>query len=120
MRTVILIDDEPGVVLALKLLLQTTGYKVESFTEPQKALDFIYGINKSEISDKLLVLSDLRMPNLTGFDVLEKCKSFWPELEVIVMSGHAEDEEIQKALSLGAKAFLSKPFSPSDLKQAIG
>ncbi len=118
MKTVILIDDEAGVVLALKLLLQTLGYKVEAFTEPQKALDFLAGAD-SDFGNSF-VLSDLRMPVLSGFDVLQTCRDKYPALPVVIMSGHAEEDEISKAMSLGAKSFLSKPFTPQDLVKSIG
>jgi two-component system C4-dicarboxylate transport response regulator DctD len=112
----ILIDDDAGVVLALKLLLETSGFSVEAFTKPELALAHL-----DQLADHsgILILCDLRMPILSGLDVLSHCSEKHPNTPIIMMSGHAEEEEIIQAMELGAKTFLSKPFSPQDVQEAL-
>ena len=119
-KRIVLIDDEAGVVLALRLLLQSMGFDVEALSDPQKALDYIcQGSSGAALNHVDLVLCDLRMPVKNGFEVLTEIKQFAPNLPCIIMSGHAEDAEQKKALALGAKAFLSKPFGPDELRRVM-
>jgi DNA-binding NtrC family response regulator len=108
-KKIILVDDEPGVISALSLLLKAFGFEVISFTNPNQAWDEI-----SRNNNNLLVLSDLRMPEMTGQDLLEICKSSYPDLTFIMMSGHADEDDIQLAMDAECNAFLRKPFSPKD------
>jgi CheY-like chemotaxis protein len=118
---IVLIDDEGGVVLALKLLLQMHGFIVETFTDPQLGLDFILqNLNKAD-NDKIdYILCDLRMPKKSGIDLLKELKLVSSTIPFFLMSGHAEDTEQQQALQLGAAGFLAKPFSPEDFLRLLG
>lgn len=111
---VILVDDEAGVVLALKLLLQTIGLTVTTFTEPEKALAFI--ASGAEVD---LIISDLRMPKMNGFALLEEVRVVSPDLPFVLMSGHATDADFDNALKRGAVGVLAKPFSPSDVQNIL-
>ena len=111
---ILLVDDENSVMFALKLLLGALGFQVEGFTSPEEALSFAKGDSACE-----LCICDLRMPGLSGLQVLEQIKSARPSLLFVLMSAHAGDEEVEKARALGADGFLSKPFSPDDLNLVI-
>lgn len=113
-KHILLIDDEPSVVLALRLLLKAIGFEVADFSDPQAALE--YAKNNAGYD---LCVCDLRMPNLNGLQVLEEMKKIRPSLPFVLMSAHATDEEAQKAAALGSAGFLSKPFTPDDLKELI-
>jgi DNA-binding NtrC family response regulator len=111
---ILLIDDEPSVVFALKLLLQAIGYKVADFSEPYAALEYLKAGGQCD-----LCVCDLRMPNLNGLQVLENTKQIRPDLPFVLMSAHATDEESSRAVALGSSGFLSKPFTPDELKSLI-
>ncbi len=113
-KQIILLDDEQSVMFALKLLLGAIGYKVEAFTSADEAIEFAKNDKESE-----LFICDLRMPTKSGLQVLEVIKEIRPELCFVLMSAHADDEEVEKAQKLGANGFLSKPFMPDDLHQLI-
>ncbi len=113
-KRLVLIDDESGVLLALKLCLQSVGHVVTDFNSPVQALEHL----KSN-RDYDLVVSDIRMPGLSGIDVLQELRKFNPKIPIILMSGHAIGEEVQEALDLGASAFLSKPFTPAEFERTL-
>lgn len=135
-KRLVLIDDEAGVVLALKLVLSTLGLQVEAFSDPEKGLDFIRSSaaagsascgledsNTGQIPAQTIsidfILCDLRMPKKSGFDVLKECKQIAANIPFYLMSGHADDAEQRQAITFGASGFLAKPFSPDDFLQLI-
>lgn len=113
-KTLVLIDDELGVLRALGLLLQTLRFAVKPFNLPLEALAYITAGNQVD-----LVLTDLRMPEIPGDQVLQKVHQYNPNLPVIVMSGHASAQEQADLMQAGAAGFISKPFTPSQFLRAI-
>ena len=114
MKNLLLIDDDPGVLRALSLLLQAFGYTVEAFSSALEAFEYLREPNRIEV-----VLSDLRMPGLSGEDVLRHVRAEFAELPVLIMSGHATDGDISRLKTLGLNAFLPKPFTPAQLSAAM-
>jgi CheY-like chemotaxis protein len=110
----VLIDDDPGVLRALGLLLRAMQYSVTPFSSPSEALAYLRGRPPVD-----LVVTDLRMPELSGADVVTEIKGFTGELPVIVMSGHAAPSEVQELRNKGADAFIPKPFTPEQLATAV-
>ena len=108
---VLLIDDESSVLLALKLLLEAFGYQVQDFSDPTLAIEAL----KASAEPLDICLCDLRMPKLTGLQVLEQAKRLAPGIKFALMSAHASDLELKRARELGVDDTLSKPFTPDDL-----
>lgn len=109
-----LIDDEPGVIFALKLMLEALNCEVSPFEKGLEAINFL----KSE-SNFSYILCDLRMPELDGFEVLRLVKEIAPEIPFILISGHATSEDVAIAKGLGSAGFLGKPFTVDQLKGAL-
>ncbi len=105
---ILIVDDEPANVLLLERLLEQLGYNnLESYTDPQEALPRLLN------SSVDLVLLDIQMPNVSGFDILEKIRDNKHENEfrpVMVLTADATPSTKRKALALGADDFLTKPF----------
>ena len=112
--TIALLDDEPGVLLALKLLLQTFGHRVRDFSAPLTAIEALRADPGCD-----LMICDLRMPQMDGLQVLQAWRTICPGAPFILMSGHANSEEVEKAREMGAAGFLGKPFTPEDLKRIL-
>lgn len=113
-KNIALIDDEQSVLFALKMLLVALGFSPVEFSDPEKAV--------SELSDRKdidLIVCDLRMPKLSGMDVLDKTMASIPQIPFVLMSAHATDEEVEIAKGKGAAGFLAKPFTPDELKSLI-
>ena len=113
---ILLLDDEPSVLFALKLLLQALGFRVTDFSDPPLALEYLTQQSSRELD---LILSDLRMPGMSGIEVLKQAHLIRPELPFILMSAHAHQEDVERATALGAAGFLAKPFSPDQLLGAV-
>jgi len=94
--------------------MQSMGFIVYDFTSPKQALQFV-----KESNDYDFILSDIKMPELSGIQVLEQVRTFSPTIPFILMSGHARGPEVDLAMQMGASGFLSKPFSPDDLTDII-
>ena len=114
MSRIVLIDDEPGVLRALTLVLQTMGYQVMAFAAPQEALTYL----KAGIEANL-VLSDQRMPAMSGCELFKSLRQAGVPTPFILMSGHAQELEVQELLEQRDTAFLPKPFTPMTLQNAI-
>ena len=112
---ILLIDDDPGVLKALSMLLKVMGFEVAAFENSVKAVEQI----QDENNHYDLIVSDLRMPGMDGIDVLKKSKLIRPKLPFLLVSGHATPEDVSLALSLGAQGFIGKPFNPGEFERVF-
>jgi DNA-binding NtrC family response regulator len=110
----VLIDDDSGVLRALGLLLKAMQYNVTSFACPVTAVEYVKGA-----LDIDAVITDLRMPVLSGEGVVQEIKQYRSSLPVIVMSGHATPEEVATLRARGATGFIPKPFTPDQLIKTV-
>jgi DNA-binding NtrC family response regulator len=110
----VLIDDDPGVLRALALLLKTLGFSVTPFSVPADALTYI---ETGAAID--LVVTDLRMPELSGEAVLRRIRAYNSKVPVVIMSGHATPQEMSALQRQGASGFIPKPFTPAHFKTAL-
>jgi len=111
---VFVVDDEPGIALLCKRLLSRAGYKVETQTDPHKAIDYL----KDNKIDLLLV--DIRMPEVDGFEVIQHAQRLQPDAAMLIMTGHGTVETAIRALRQGVDGLILKPFSKgSELIDAV-
>ena len=111
-RSILIVDDELGVRESLKMILKP-NYQVHTATEGRDALQ---SIQKNKID---LVALDLKMPGLSGIDVLRQIKKNDPDMEVIVITAHGTPQNVQEASRYGAGDFITKPFNVPDLLDSI-
>lgn len=102
--TICIVDDEPGILKTLSELLEDEGYQVTSAKSGVDALDVI----RQDPPD--LVFLDIWMPDLDGLEVLKRVRQQFPNMLVIVMSGHGSIETAVQATKLGAYDYLEKPL----------
>ncbi len=105
MANILVIDDEPGIRNVLRDIFEDESYSVFDAGDGNTGLDIL----KSEVIH--LVVLDVWLPNIGGIDVLKIIKEEYPEVEVIIISGHANIDLAVKAVKLGAFDFLEKPLS---------
>jgi len=103
------IDDEPLVLRNLQRKISKSGYEVETFQNPQKAM-YQMGITPFDI-----ILTDLHMPGMDGMQVLKKIKKNYPKTEVIIITGYASIENAVEAVKQGAFYYIEKPFTPEQV-----
>ncbi|MBG0778941.1 MAG: sigma-54-dependent Fis family transcriptional regulator [Desulfotignum balticum] len=104
METILIVDDEKHYRLILSEVLEEEGYHSFTAASGMEALDLL----KSQIID--VVLTDVKMPGMTGIDLLEKIKEINPELPVIIMTAFGSVEKAVEAMQKGAYTFILKPF----------
>ena len=111
--TIFVIDDDEAVRQSLEFLLKTAGIKVRSFESAKAFLDFLPQVGSG------CVITDVRMPEITGIDLLRKVKDVKPDLPVIVITGHGDIALAVEAMKIGAVDFLEKPFDDDHLLAAV-
>jgi two-component system nitrogen regulation response regulator NtrX len=100
-----ILDDEKGILEILEDLLKDENFQVRSFLWGRELLKEI------NFKQPKVVLLDLWLKDIDGFEVLEKIKKTYPEVQIIVISGHGNIETAVKAIKMGAFDFIEKPFS---------
>jgi signal transduction histidine kinase/FixJ family two-component response regulator len=111
---VLIVDDETGVVLLCQRLLERAGFRAFTVTSPEDGLVIL----EQHWIDLLLV--DIRMPGMNGFEMIERCRQKQPELAVVIMTGYGTIETAIEALRRGADGLILKPFSQgAELVQSV-
>ncbi|NJN17012.1 MAG: response regulator [Oscillochloris sp.] len=114
-RTILVVEDEPDVLLIMRSLLRelTSGYEI---TTVGSGFDALALVQKGGIA---LVLTDYNMPGLNGLELLRRIKSVSPATKVIMVTAFAGADLERKARAAGASAFLPKPFGLDELIGAM-
>ena len=112
-----IVDDEPDLLTIVRKMLEGHGYSVHPFTRPETALDHV----KNGCKDCSIVISDIRMPDMTGFELVRHVKGLRPEMKVILMTAFeiSKQEAQLKLPSTPVDAFINKPFKTLELVTAI-
>jgi two-component system nitrogen regulation response regulator NtrX len=105
MTSILIIDDEPGIRKTLALILEDEHYHVYT------AEDAVVGLEILEGQDVNLVFLDVLLPKLGGLEALERIRRTWPQVEVVMISGHANVDMAVRAVKIGAFDFLEKPLA---------
>jgi DNA-binding NtrC family response regulator len=112
-QRILVIDDEPVVGLSCRRILQPEGHEIEVYQDPQLGI-------KAALSGAFdVVFLDLMMPGMTGMEVLAQIKQSGVSSEVIIITGHSTVESAVEAMKQGAADYVSKPFSPDQLKMVL-
>ncbi len=114
-RSVLIVDDEPNIVLSLEFLLKQAGYEVRVAGNGEEAMEAI-----AERAPDLIVL-DVMMPTLDGYHVCETIRAD-PKLRsvrILMLTAKSRDVEREKALALGADDYITKPFSTRELVERV-
>ena len=108
-KSILVVDDEFDIVNIIKLFLQKHGFTTYAFTDPLLALEHLK-INSKSYG---LVLTDVRMPGMNGFELVKKVKSIHPAIKILLMSAFdINDSQYSKILSpLKIDGYIQKPIS---------
>ena len=119
-KRVLVVDDEPNIVMSLRFLMEREGFEVEVAPTGEAALKAL-GRGPAD-----LVLLDVMMPALDGFEVCQRIRSnpAWADTRIIMLTAKGREVERDKGLALGADEYVTKPFSTRELvarvKQMLG
>ncbi len=108
-KKILLIDNEEGLCRMMKAVLNDSGYQVKAFTQPLEAVTMF------QAKQWDLVISDIKMPGMSGLEVLQNIKTRDPSIPVIMITAYATVETSIQALRKGAYDMLTKPFEPEEL-----
>lgn len=114
-HSVLIVDDEPSIVISLEYLLTEAGYDVHIARDGQQALDAARALHPR------LVLLDVMMPVMNGFEVCRRIRDD-PALagtRILMLTAKGRDVEISQGQSLGADAYITKPFATRELMAAV-
>jgi DNA-binding response OmpR family regulator len=114
-RRVVIIEDEPNIVLSLEFLLQREGYDTASATDADTGLALVRQMRPD------VVLLDIMMPKRNGYELCQTIKGD-PELRsiaIIMVSARGQEVEVLKGLELGASAYVTKPFGNAEILEAV-
>ncbi len=111
--TVLIVDDEEIVRVSCRRILVPEGYDVRSAGSAAEGLAILADCPID------VVLTDLKMPDIDGIEVLRRVKEEWPDIEVIMITGYQTINTAVQAIKLGAFDYIEKPFIPNDIVEAI-
>lgn len=112
-ESILVVDDEPGICRLLQEVLGDAGYRVCAHQNPAEALKAF----EREPFD--LVISDIRMPRLTGIDVLKSVKERAPGVPVILVTAFGSTRTAVEAMKLGTSDFIAKPFKNEEIRLVV-
>ena len=110
-KKVLIVDDEPNIVLSVEFLMQRDGLDVVTASDGQEAIELL-----SSTQPDLMIL-DVMMPRKNGFEVCAEVRAD-PEfsaMPILMLTAKGREAEMKKGISLGADAYITKPFSTHDL-----
>lgn len=111
--SVLIVDNDRVLLGMLKEGLSTEGYLCETTTSTEAALEFI-----NETFFDILV-TDIIMPGMDGFELTEKAKRLRPDMAVVIMTGFIDDFSYDRAIEAGASDFIKKPFTLKEMKMRL-
>ncbi len=111
---VLIVDDEVNVRRVLGTMLEQAGYLATRAESGEQALQLV------RAQDPDLVLTDLKMPEMDGLELLRRLREGFPEIPVVMLTAHGTVDAAVRAMKLGAHDFLTKPFDRSEVLEVIG
>jgi two-component system response regulator (stage 0 sporulation protein F) len=111
--SILVVDDEENAREGLSKILSKEGYRVETAANGKEAIDSL----KSQRYD--LVITDMRMPLMDGFEVLREIKKMDENIGVIMITAYGEVESYLEAMNMGAFEYINKPVRVNELKRVI-
>jgi DNA-binding response OmpR family regulator len=110
-KRVLVVDDEPNIVMSLEFLMRRAGFEVQVARNGREAIAALEGPPPD------LMLLDVMMPEFDGYEVCERVRAReeWRATKIIMLTARGRDAERERGLKVGADAYVTKPFSTRDL-----
>lgn len=110
-KKILIVDDEPNIVLSLEFLMEQSGYQVAVARDGEQALQQMAAFQPD------LVLLDIMMPVRNGYEVCQAIREnrAWDGVKILMLSAKGRDLDVSKGLALGADGYLTKPFATGEL-----
>jgi DNA-binding response OmpR family regulator len=110
-QTILIVDDEPNIVIPLQFLMEKNGYTVMVASSGEEAIETILK-NKPD-----LILLDIMLHGIDGFEVCQivRANPEWKDIKVIFVTALGRDVDVAKGMAIGADGFIKKPFSNKEI-----
>jgi DNA-binding response OmpR family regulator len=114
-KRILVVDDEPSILLSLEFLMEQEGYDVYSATDGDEALQAL----REKKPD--LILLDVMIPKRDGFEVCQTIRANpeWKEVRIIILTAKGREVDQEKGLALGADDYITKPFATQELVKKV-
>lgn len=111
---VLIVDDEPNIVISLQFLMRKSGFETSVARDGDEALLEVERFRPD------LVLLDVMMPRRDGYEVCQTLRATgWTELKIVMLTAKGRETEMTKGLTVGADAYVTKPFSTAELVETV-
>lgn len=112
---ILVVDDEPNIVLSLEFLMKQAGFQVQTAADGEAALAAL------AIEQPDLILLDVMMPRKTGYEVCQAIRANpdWKDVRIIMLTAKGREVEREKGLALGADDYITKPFSTQEVVERV-
>ena len=111
--TILVVDDEPDSRIVTETILRKHGFEVKLALSGEKALKML---EKQKFD---IVITDIRLTGMDGFELLQQAKDLYPEIVVAVMTGYRDTYSVREALLKGADEYIGKPFTTQGLLMIV-
>ena len=110
-KKVLIVDDEPGIIVALQFLMEQNGYATMVAFSGEEAMEAVARHRPD------LILLDIMLPVVDGFEVCQRVRENpdWNDIRIVLVTALGSEANVTKGLDLGADAYITKPFSNADL-----
>jgi len=110
-KKVLIVDDEPGIIVALQFLMEQNGYTTMVAFSGEEAVEAVTRHHPD------LILLDIMLPVVDGFEVCQRIRENpeWNDIRIVLVTALGSEANVTKGLDLGADAYVTKPFSNADL-----
>lgn len=114
-KTILVVDDEPNIVLSLEFLMKQAGYRVQTAQDGEQALLSVAAAPPD------LILLDVNMPKCSGYEVCEAVRANpeWAQLRIVMLTAKGRAVEREKGLALGADDYIIKPFATQEVLDKV-
>ncbi len=115
LKRILLVDDEPNILLSLEFLMKQAGYEVSTASDGEAAMEAL------DADPPDLILLDVNMPKRDGFEVcqLVRANRKWKDVRIIMLTAKGRDVEREKGLALGADGYITKPFATQEVVDTV-
>ena len=115
MPRILIVDDEPNIVLALELLMKREGFEIRSVDDGEKAVEAAGEFRPD------LILLDVMMPRMDGYEVCQRIRAdvSLKNVFIVMLTAKGREVEREKGLALGADIYITKPFSTKDVVRRV-
>lgn len=115
MPRILIVDDEPNLVLALELLMKREGYEIRAAEDGEKAVEIAEEFRPD------LILLDIMMPRMDGYEVCQRLRAMpaLRDVAIVMLTAKGREVEREKGLALGADLYITKPFSTREVVRKV-